>query len=573
MAMGGIDGAEAVHESNSARILVIDDQAANVRLLEDILGEAGYRAVFSITDARTVERLLPAMAPDLILLDLHMPHLDGRAILSQLNATRKRDGYLPVFVLTADDDPSARRTALKLGADDCMTRPFDADELVIRCRNLLATRRIHHQAAASDELTAGELVANAGGLRDEPMGLAVVLRSLKERRHGATLEENAAALMSELSRTAEFDAVALIAIDPDGGATPIAIGGIPAFNAAIGLPLPPSIAYPLRERWSGSAWFAPVETRDGDAVDASLVSNGGLRSVCYVPITAQGRVVGLLAGASSCEPTEEKFSARLPLAMDFGAIARALLGADLAKRAEDAGVREHLLEVVRRRAFLPVFQPVVDITTRGVIGFEALTRFEDHARPDLRFAEAERVGVGLRMEEETLSAALSASESLPPSAWLSVNTSPGLLLANGHLARVLAGVQRLVVVEITEHVAIDDYAAIRGSLRSLGSNVRLAIDDAGAGFASLRHVIELEPDFIKLDADLVRGIDRDPSRQALVVGMGHFAHQTGCTLIAEGIETEPECAALDSLGVRYGQGYLLGRPAPISQPAMSGPAS
>jgi EAL domain-containing protein (putative c-di-GMP-specific phosphodiesterase class I) len=198
-----------------------------------------------------------------------------------------------------------------------------------------------------------------------------------------------------------------------------------------------------------------------------------------------------------------------------------------------------------------------------VAGYEALTRFSpsngDLMGPIVAFAAAARVGLGLELEIVTLRASLAAASVLPPQAFVSLNVSPELLLS-GRLAELLAGHERQVVLEITEHVAISDYAALRRSLVGLGARVRLAVDDAGAGFASFRHILELAPDFVKLDIDLVRGIDTDPARQALVAGMTHFATDRGLHLIAEGIETKAELATLRSLGLEFGQGYLLGRP-------------
>jgi len=124
-----------------------------------------------------------------------------------------------------------------------------------------------------------------------------------------------------------------------------------------------------------------------------------------------------------------------------------------------------------------------------------------------------------------------------------------------------------VVLEITEHVDVQDYEILRASLASLGSDVRFAVDDAGAGFASLRHILELAPSHVKLDRGLVARIDTDPARQALVAGLVHFATEIAVMLIAEGVETEDERQTLLRLGVHVGQGYLLGRPAPAEDVA------
>jgi EAL domain-containing protein (putative c-di-GMP-specific phosphodiesterase class I) len=121
-----------------------------------------------------------------------------------------------------------------------------------------------------------------------------------------------------------------------------------------------------------------------------------------------------------------------------------------------------------------------------------------------------------------------------------------------------------MIVEITEHERIDDYTAVRAAFDRLGPNMQLAVDDAGSGFASLRHILALRPSFVKLDIEWVRGIDRDPVKRALVSGLAYFARETGCELIAEGIETEEELQAIRELGIQLGQGYLLGRPQPLA---------
>ena len=218
-----------------------------------------------------------------------------------------------------------------------------------------------------------------------------------------------------------------------------------------------------------------------------------------------------------------------------------------------------MLAVIDASAFTPYFQPIVDLWDGSVVGHEALTRFTDGRPPNLVFGVAARAGLGIELETACLHASLAASQHLPPSGYLSLNASPELVLSGG-LAEILDGVVRPVVLEITEHVEIDDYAGLRRELKALGSSVRLAVDDAGAGYASFRHILELAPDFVKIDLDLVRGVDAEPARQALIAGMTYFAVKRKLRLIAEGIETRKELDALQALAVPYGQGYLLGRP-------------
>jgi EAL domain-containing protein (putative c-di-GMP-specific phosphodiesterase class I) len=198
------------------------------------------------------------------------------------------------------------------------------------------------------------------------------------------------------------------------------------------------------------------------------------------------------------------------------------------------------------------------------LGFEALTRFDDGMSPDRAFIAAADVGLGLELEAATIEAALDAAAPLPANCFLDINVSPDLVMARKDLRRLLKGTAAGVVLEITEHVDVQDYAALRRAITTLGRDVRFAVDDAGAGFASLRHILELAPSHVKLDRALIARIGADPARQALVAGLVHFAQAIDVMLIAEGVETRSEHETLMRLGVRVGQGYLYGRPAPVA---------
>jgi EAL domain-containing protein (putative c-di-GMP-specific phosphodiesterase class I) len=149
-----------------------------------------------------------------------------------------------------------------------------------------------------------------------------------------------------------------------------------------------------------------------------------------------------------------------------------------------------------------------------------------------------------------------------PDTYLALNASPETLPSCGELFHDSDPPQ--AVIEITEHAAIDNYGALAPVLDALRQDgLRIAVDDAGAGFASLRHALHLSPDFIKLDVSLTRGIDTDPRRRALAAGLIGFANELGAEIIAEGIETKAELTALQELRVSYGQGYYLAKPAPL----------
>ena len=230
--------------------------------------------------------------------------------------------------------------------------------------------------------------------------------------------------------------------------------------------------------------------------------------------------------------------------------------------------RARIEHVIARGGPRMVFQPVVDLAEGRTLGYEALARFDDEPlrSPDRWFSEAEGVGLGRELEVTAVASALSQLSRFAPDEILGVNLSPATVLTDWP-SEVESGVKwENVVIELTEHVVIEDYRAIERSLRSLRERgARLSVDDTGAGFASLRHILDLSPDYVKLDISLCRGIDRDPARRALASALVSFTRDVGIILIAEGIETEGERAALTDLGVRYGQGFLLGRPAPLPE--------
>ncbi|SIT51030.1 EAL domain-containing protein (fragment) [Paraburkholderia piptadeniae] len=216
-------------------------------------------------------------------------------------------------------------------------------------------------------------------------------------------------------------------------------------------------------------------------------------------------------------------------------------------------------QVLTNHELSVVYQPVYSLDDEHVIGFEALARFR-HGSPDEWFASAAKVGLGKELELAAIRQALEGLPRLQP-AYVAVNVSPDTILC-GELTRVLRGMPGgRVVLELTEHSHVADYGALIEALAPLrAASVRVAVDDAGAGFASMRHVLRLHPDLIKLDASLIRGIEDDSSKRALTSAMFVFARETDSVLIAEGVETAAELAMLRSLDIKMVQGYLFARP-------------
>jgi EAL domain-containing protein (putative c-di-GMP-specific phosphodiesterase class I)/CheY-like chemotaxis protein len=385
-----------------ADVLLLDDNPTNVMLLREILERAGLRRIRSYTDPREAVAALDPQ-PDLALVDLHMPYLDGFAVLQRLTE-RAGGSYLPALVLTADASTEALRRALECGAQDFVTKPFDATEVLLRVRNLLHTSFLH-----------------------------------KELR--------------------------------------------------------------LHNRWL----LGKVHEQD-----------------------AQRQ-------------------------------------AELGERSQQ---QKRVAAVLRDEAIAMVYQPVAEVATGRTVGVEALTRFQTEPvrPPDVWFAEAERVGLDIDLQLLTVRHAVRALVKLPAEVFLAVNMTPAVVLdSKQRLLRLADGVLDRLVLELTEHLPVEDYDALNAAIAPLrAAGARLAVDDTGAGYAGLQHLIALAPDVLKLDLSLTRGIDRDPARRALASALVRFGHDTGSTVVAEGVETEAELETLRALEVPWAQGYLLARPQPLS---------
>lgn len=322
--------------------------------------------------------------------------------------------------------------------------------------------------------------------------------------------------------------------------------------------VPPARAHYLMERASVGAWTEEWHQRDVDGRYGEQITATGMHTLAYAPLLGPGGVIGVV-GLGIHDRARDAFVEQLPVLTTLASILGNLLSPKLEALYREDGARASIQGILDTAAFTPFFQPIVEFHTGTVVGYEALSRFTNGIPPDITFGLASRSGLGLDLELATLRAAIDASSVLPVPAYLSVNASPALI-ASGKFRPLLVGLTRSIVLEITEHVVIEDYPALIHGLSALGPTVRVAVDDAGAGYASLRHVLELAPAFVKLDLGLIRGISADPARQALVAGMGYFALKRKIRLIAEGIETAAELKALRDLGIDYGQGYLLGRP-------------
>ncbi|MDX6409648.1 MAG: hypothetical protein QOE13_2719 [Gaiellaceae bacterium] len=211
------------------------------------------------------------------------------------------------------------------------------------------------------------------------------------------------------------------------------------------------------------------------------------------------------------------------------------------------------------------FQPVFDLADCRIVSLEALARFwtEPMRSPAVWFAEAAEVGLGVELELAAIRSALQRLDEFPPDVAIALNVSPATAL-DSRFCDLLVDVADRVVIEITEHAQVDDYDALQAALAPLRERgAQLAVDDVGAGFANLRHILRLAPDIVKLDLSLTQEISRDPAREALASSLVGFAEGVGASIVAEGISSNEDLALLRALGVAYGQGFFLARPSAL----------
>jgi EAL domain-containing protein (putative c-di-GMP-specific phosphodiesterase class I) len=227
-----------------------------------------------------------------------------------------------------------------------------------------------------------------------------------------------------------------------------------------------------------------------------------------------------------------------------------------------AGTAERIDRVCHVTELETVFQPLVDLESGDCVAYEALTRFPHDARwtPRDWFAHASALGLGEKLELAAVAAALTHLPDIPARAALAVNVSPAVAMTDEFFELVAPFAQRLLV-ELTEHEPVDDHAALADrldDLRSLGA--RIAIDDVGAGFASVRDTFRLGPDVVKIDRSLTAALARDAFTRTIVAAVVEQARKSGVRVAAEGIESPAELEQVREIGIHHGQGFLLGRP-------------
>jgi EAL domain-containing protein (putative c-di-GMP-specific phosphodiesterase class I) len=349
-------------------------------------------------------------------------------------------------------------------------------------------------------------------------------------------------------------------------------GGMRVFrylDSATGTGLEVGTGHPIEETYCENVAAGRLELVVDAAADSRLANMAvtaqlGIRTYAGVPIRfSDGHTYGTLCCYS--RHTHPELGARDIMSLRMVAdVVSHYLEADAAGHRRLTAMHEQVCDAMadRDRMWF-VYQPIRDLADMRIVEVEALARFEN-TTPTEMFGFAAATGLGTELETYAVHRALEALGALEANVALSVNVSPATL-TEPQFREVVADVPAgRLTVEVTEHVAVESYDELVTARRWLHDHgIALAIDDVGMGFSGLNHILKTQPDKLKIDRAVVSGVDSDPAKQAMVEALCRFADRTKMAVVAEGIETDEELSELRRLDVKLGQGYLLGRPAPL----------
>ena len=494
-------------------VLVVDDEPTMRAAFQAALCDDGFHVVTASTGADAL-RVARETNPTVVLLDANLPDMRGEDVLVHLRSSGSPE-QPAVLIVSGDRQLDRKVQGLRLGADDYITKPVELAELVARVRRHAGSRQ--RWLVQLDEVL------------DDRRRLAQRIAGLDS---AAPLHLLAGDLLGIFAEQLTCDALSLTS----------------ALDGAV----QHTVLAPTATRFRPS-----LERGARSGARRPVIERGDQGWTCHAPLEIAGTRFGVL-GLAGTGDEQSALSAVVDLAPQIAGLVHRSLTSDVAV----AGHRRQVEALLAASEFWAEFQPIVDLRSGTTIGYEALSRFPDARRPDLWFRQAASVGLGAELELAAMHRILDTAQDLPGDTWLSMNVSARTLIDND-LRPVLARSDRRVILEITEHERVRDYQAITRSMGKLGGT-GLGVDDAGSGYASLRHIFELKPEVVKLDRIWVHGVHQDPVRTALITGLLHFATELDAVLLGEGVEHAEDRAALERIGVTLGQGYLFGRPRPAA---------
>jgi EAL domain-containing protein (putative c-di-GMP-specific phosphodiesterase class I)/DNA-binding response OmpR family regulator len=555
---------------SAEKILVVDDDDDILLIVQTILATAGYET-FTARNGREGVDMALELQPDLILLDVMMPELSGWEVCTTLkNAPETRQ--IPVAMLTVKSEIRDLITGMQVGADEYITKPFTRRRLLSTVRKLLDERR---EAAALAYLPSENEDVRFRNLLFDPITelptVPVIIDALRDRLLDS---RDLGVLVVDVEQYSHIE---------DAYGWEVFDGLLRATGKALRRMLGTLFAaedFVAVNRAGGSDFyvFATLEAEDADArllrkarqVEESL--RGTLDEAFGSRIHKR---IGVFVGHTVLQPNPQMRVERLV----YRALRQAIQIASTKEGERQSRLRETFKEILRRRRIRTVYQPIYDLGTMAVYGHEALTRgpvdtaFES---PELLFEFAGQHEATWDLEQLCIESS-AGGYAEPEARLLFLNVEADSVMSLASRPAALAPLERLrhqVILEVTERSAIRDVPVFREALAVLRQQgFRIAIDDAGSGYASLQSIAELRPNFLKVSNTLVTGLHADTIKRDVVEMLVNLAHRIDAVCVAEGIETPEDLHECGRLGIPYGQGYYLGVPesVPATSPARAIP--
>lgn len=529
-----------------------DDEDIRVALAEVIASEPSLQLAGTAETGAEAVRLAGERDPDVAIVDVRMGEGGGLAVARALASSRTR-----VIALSAYDDRAKVLDMLEAGAEAYLVKGAPVQEIVDAVR-LTADNGGIEVARPSEPVPALEVATAPCVQPDRPETGPFLAGPVR-----VIIADNSADVLDALSELIDSDPSLELAGTATDAVEAIRLAGLYRPHVAL-----------LDWRMPGGGGTVAAREIRRCSPETRIVALSSQRDpdivMSMLQAGATSYVVKSISGAELSETVRRSARGEGLLSPEVTAPVIEQLVVGLKERRHDVERRRRdigrIREVLEGAALSTVFQPIVALATGRVVAAEALARFDTRTRwtPDVWFREAARVGLGVELDFAAATRAVSQLGQLPEDVRLHVNLIPETILS-GRAGEALASAppERLVV-ELTEHTPIRDYAELNRALAPLReAGVGLAVDDVGAGFASMRHLLTVAPDQFKLDVSICRSVDTEKPRAALAGALMSFAHEVGAEVVAEGVETAGELEALRALGADFVQGFHLGRPRPL----------
>ncbi|MBW2280466.1 MAG: EAL domain-containing protein [Deltaproteobacteria bacterium] len=562
---------EASDALMGASIMMVDDESTTTEVLQMFLEGEGYSNFTSVSDARRALSLLRSNPPDVLLLDLMMPHIGGLEILTEIRGDEDLQ-HIPVIILTASTDGDTKLKALELGATDFLAKPVDPSELALRLRNTLAAKAYRDWLIFRDALT---------GLPNRRLFNDRLKRALER----AAADDNACALVH------------------------INIDRFKRINETLGQAAADALLQAVASRLEKCVRATDLASNpELRPYDCPLSRVGGDEFSLLVPdVSPEGaasvgrRIVQALGDPFTVDGHELFLtcSTGISLFPEDGVDAAALLrNADVAlsqaKRAggnqcqffskslgsaflERLSLENGLQQAIERDELVLYYQPKIDIASDRIVGAEALMRWQHPTLgiilPTKFIPIAEETDLIESLGDWALLVACRQCKEWSDAGFetvrMSVNVSSKQFQTGALPRKVGAAISESgidpthLVLELTESMIMLDFDRTSEMLHRIKEmGVRISIDDFGTGYSSLATLSQFPLDELKIDCSFVSQVTTDAQGAAIVTATIGMAHALGLTVVAEGVETEAQLEFLRQRGCEEFQGFLRSRPVP-----------